>query len=260
MEEAYYIPVHTSDFPLQDHLAATGLQNPTQELERPSSSSAADRALLNTQQSFNLRDSTISEKHTNHSKGTKTTGTVWVFTWSEVVNYVLQTVGLIAAVVFGVWAIRTYHAARNSLAIASTANELSSRAVMLAAAANMLSSQALAQNMVANSLAVLTFCASIQADPSSNFTNTCSSITPSLWSVVVHGLAPVSGTTSTPTHSASSGAAPSATLGAPSANQKSALHFSVIVGIIVAVCVLFVAVGAFLVGKKRLRVSVTRVG
>ena len=109
--------------------------------------------------------------------------TVWVFTWSDVVNYVLQTVGLIAAVVFGVWAIRTYDAARDSLAIARTANdlslqsvalaaaahELSSTAVALAAVANELSSKALTQNVVANSLALLNFCASIQASPSSNF-------------------------------------------------------------------------------------------
>ena len=179
MEEAYYAPVHTGDFPPQDHLATTDSENPTQELERrrrmmhifpdnlPSSSSAADHALLNTQQSFNLRDSIISEKHTDHSTGIKTT--VRVFTWSDVVNYVLQTVGLIAAVVFGVWAIRTYDAARDSLAIASTANDLSSQAVALAAAANELSSTALAQNVVANSLALLTFCASIQTGPASNF-------------------------------------------------------------------------------------------
>ena len=167
MEEAYYAPVHTGDFPPQDHLATTDSENPTQELERPSSSSAADHALLNTQQSFNLRDSIISEKYTDHSTGIKTT--VRVFTWSDVVNYVLQTVGLIAAVVFGVWAIRTYDAARDSLAIASTANDLSSQAVALAGAANELSSKALAQNVVANSLALLTFCASIQAGPASNF-------------------------------------------------------------------------------------------
>ena len=92
-----------------------------------------------------------------------------MFTWSDVVNYVLQTVGLIAAVVFGLWAIRTYDAARDSLAIASTANDLSSQAVALAGTANELSSKALAQNVVANSLALLTFCASIQAGPASNF-------------------------------------------------------------------------------------------
>jgi hypothetical protein len=177
MEEAYNHPLHKSDFPP----ATTDSENPTQSLERPSSSSAADRTLMNTQQSFSLRDSIISEKHKNHSTGPKIT--IWVFTWNEVVNYVLQTVGLIAAVVFGVWAIRTYDAARDSLAIANTANalssqavalaaaanELSSKGVVLAAASNELSSKALVQNVVANSLALLTFCASIQVGPSSNF-------------------------------------------------------------------------------------------
>jgi hypothetical protein len=170
MEEVYYnpyAPVHMSDFPSQDRLAITDPESPTQDLERPSSSSAGDRTLLYTQQSFNSRDNTMSEKHKNHSTGTKTN--VWVFMWKDVVNYVLQTVGLIAAVVFGVWAIRTYDAARDSLAIASTANDLSSHAVALAAAANELSSQALAQNLVGNSLALLTFCAAIHAGPSFNF-------------------------------------------------------------------------------------------
>ena len=157
MEEAYYNPynpVHTSDFPPQDHLATTDSENPTQDRERPTlSASAAERARLNAQQGFNLGGSIVSEKHKNHSTGTKTT--VWVFAWSDVVNYVLQTVALIAAVVFGVWAIRTYDAVRDSLAIAAAANELSSKV--------------LAQNVVANSLALLTFCASIQAGPSSNF-------------------------------------------------------------------------------------------
>jgi len=173
MEEAYYNPynpVHTSEFPPQDRLATTDLEKPTQDLKRPLSSSAADRALLNAHQGFSSGGSIVSEKHKNHSTGTKTT--VWVFTWSEVVNYVLQTVTLIAAVVFGVWAIRTYDAARDSLAIASTANDLSTHAVALAAAANELSSKVLAQNVVANSLALLTFCASIQAGPSSNFVST----------------------------------------------------------------------------------------
>ena len=85
-----------------------------------------------------------------------------------------------------------------------------------------------------------------------NQTNPCPSITPSLWSVVVRGLAPDVGTTSPPATSTPAMSTPG--------EQKSALHFSVTVGIIVAVGVFFVAVGAFLVGKKRLRISVSRVG
>ena len=80
---------------------------------------------------------------------------IWVFTWSEIVGYLLQTVGLIAGIVFGIWAIRTYDAAKSSLAIATSANEISTKA--------------LTQSRLANHLHLLTFCASIQADPPSNF-------------------------------------------------------------------------------------------
>jgi hypothetical protein len=38
-------------------------------------------------------------------------GGIWVFTWSEIVNGVLQTFALIITIVFGVWAIKSYNAA-----------------------------------------------------------------------------------------------------------------------------------------------------
>lgn len=66
------------------------------------------------------------------------------FSWSDVFNYITQFIAVTAAVVFGVWAIRSYDAAQlaNQLSVASLdASKI-----------------ALEQSILANKLALLTFC------------------------------------------------------------------------------------------------------
>ena len=116
-------------------------EGPTQDVENCSS----DHSTLDAHEIFKL----------NNNMDQSAKEIIWVFTWSEIVDYLLQTVGLIAGIVFGIWAIRTYDAAKSSLAIATSANEISTKA--------------LTQSRLANHLNLLTFCASIQAGPPSNF-------------------------------------------------------------------------------------------
>lgn len=127
-----------SNLPPQARLSTA--EGPTQDVENFSS----DHSTLAAHEIF---------KNSNMDQSGK--GMIWVFTWSEIVGYLLQTVGLIAGIVFGIWAIRTYDAAKSSLAIATNANEISTKA--------------LTQSRLANHLNLLTFCASIQAGPPSNF-------------------------------------------------------------------------------------------
>jgi len=118
----------------------TTAEVPTQDVEKIPS----DHSTLDAQKIF---------KNNNMDQSAK--GMIWVFTWSEIVGYFLQTVGLIAGVVFGIWAIRTYDAAKTSLAIATSANKISMGS--------------LTQSKLANQLNLITFCASIQAGRPSNF-------------------------------------------------------------------------------------------
>jgi hypothetical protein len=127
-----------SDFPPQAR--TTTAEVPTQDVENISS----DHSTLDAKNIF--KDDYMDQS---------AKGVIWVFTWSEIVGYLLQTVGLIAGVVFGIWAIRTYDTAKSSLAIATSTNQIST--------------EALTQSRLANHLNLLTFCASIQAGPPSNF-------------------------------------------------------------------------------------------
>lgn len=127
-----------SNFPPQVRLST--VEGPTQDVEILSS----DHSTLDAHEIY---------KDNNMDRSAN--GMIWVFTWSEIVGYLLQTVGLIAGIVFGIRAIRTYDAAKSSLGIATSANEISTKA--------------LAQSRLANHLNLLTFCASMQAGPPSNF-------------------------------------------------------------------------------------------
>jgi hypothetical protein len=71
-----------------------------------------------------------------------TTKASWL-KWSNVFHAVIQVAGLITAIVFGVWAVKTYGVARNSLLKADTANNLTIRSVDMANTANDLTKQAL---------------------------------------------------------------------------------------------------------------------
>jgi hypothetical protein len=66
-------------------------------------------------------------------------GGIWVFTWGEIFGGVTQIVGLIAAFVFGVWAVKSFDAAEQANAIA-------------AAGVN--------QAIIANKLALMSLCVS----------------------------------------------------------------------------------------------------
>jgi hypothetical protein len=68
-------------------------------------------------------------------------GNIWVFSWSEIINGVIQVISVIATVVFGVWAVKSFDAAQQ---------------------ANFLIRTALEQTLIANQLALLLICASNQ--------------------------------------------------------------------------------------------------
>ena len=94
------------------------------------------------------------EKVLKHDRKDKRTAAV--FSWSKIVDYVLQIVGIAAGIVFGVWVIKTYSATETSLAIAANANNVSTNA--------------LAQSKLANQLALLSFCAPhLEVIPPSEF-------------------------------------------------------------------------------------------
>lgn len=97
------------------------------------------------------------EKLLKHDrKDKRTAAVIWVFSWNEIVTYVLQIAGITAGIVFGVWVIKSYCATETSLAIAADANKVSTNA--------------LAQSKLANQLALLSFCAPhLEAIPPSEF-------------------------------------------------------------------------------------------
>ena len=68
-------------------------------------------------------------------------GGIWVFTWNEIVNGIIQVVAVVAALVFGAWAIKSYDEAQQ---------------------ANTLARTGLQQTLIANQLALLAVCASNQ--------------------------------------------------------------------------------------------------
>ena len=66
---------------------------------------------------------------------------IWVFTWNEMINAIMQVVALIAALVCGAWAIKSYDTAQR---------------------ANTLANMGLQQTLIANQLALLAVCVSNQ--------------------------------------------------------------------------------------------------
>lgn len=66
-------------------------------------------------------------------------GIIWVFTWNEVVNGIIQLISVIAALIFGVWAVKSFGAAQE---------------------ANFLAQTALQQALIANQLTLLSVCTS----------------------------------------------------------------------------------------------------
>ncbi|EDR06830.1 uncharacterized protein LACBIDRAFT_328569 [Laccaria bicolor S238N-H82] len=115
------------------------------------------------------------EKLLEHDrKDKRTTAVIWVFSWSEIVNYALQIAGITAGVVFGVWAIKSYGATETSLAIAANADNVSK--------------DALSQSKLANQIALLSFCAPhLEAIPPSEFTLPCATVSKSLFTLVISG-------------------------------------------------------------------------
>ena len=70
-------------------------------------------------------------------KGSRKEGEIWVFTSSELINGLMQLIALIIAIIFGVWAVKSFDAARE---------------------ANSLAMNSMQQAVVANKLALLALC------------------------------------------------------------------------------------------------------
>ena len=68
-------------------------------------------------------------------------GGIWAFTWNEIIHGLLQVIGVIAALVFGAWAIKSYETAEQANSLARTS---------------------LQQAVIANQLALLVGCGSNQ--------------------------------------------------------------------------------------------------
>lgn len=193
---------------------------------------------------------------------------IWVFSWSEIVNYALQIAGITAGVVFGVWAIKSYGATETSLAIAANADNVSKDAL-----------EAIPPSCATVSKSLFTLVMS--GDPvglmppnsqiNSNTTNpfgdggSANGVSPSGLHNEEIGSQPTPSTSSQPGPQASADSSPlalsnSQALGGPnrppppkttSPHQKTMVHFAVIVGIIAAVVAFLVAVGALLAGRKK---------
>jgi hypothetical protein len=71
-------------------------------------------------------------------------GGIWVFTWGELIHSGMNFLALVVALVFGVWAVKSWYLARN-------ANDLSTRSIEL-------STRSIEQTVLANKLALLSFC------------------------------------------------------------------------------------------------------
>lgn len=174
MEDILYEPFNTSTSPTQDDplAAVTVAEDSTQSLEPPSVCFTAGDTTLNPGSERGFKDSTRSFKFSTRSfkdstrrskistrslfkksRRRNSEAKASSFKWSDAVNAVIQAAGLITAVVFGVWAVRTYDVARNSLGRADIANDLTARGVRIALAANNLTERALE---IANNTNILT--------------------------------------------------------------------------------------------------------
>jgi len=106
--------------------------------------------------SANETQLTLPESHTaaaNDIASPKMGKGKWPFTGNEMVNFVIQLVSLIAAITFGIWAVKSYNAALR-------ANYLSSVSYQSAQSSFEAAQNALYLSGVANRLALLSFCAS----------------------------------------------------------------------------------------------------
>jgi hypothetical protein len=166
-------PLHTSNSPTQDDLAMTvQVEDSSQYLESPSVCFTASDTTLSPCSKRSFKDSTRSFKFstrrskdsTRRSKfstgslskklGRHNSAKASSLKWT-VVNAVIQAAGPITAIVFGVWAVRTYGVARNSLDKADVANNHTGRSVEMANTANNLTKQALDIADFGNDLSLL---------------------------------------------------------------------------------------------------------
>jgi hypothetical protein len=166
-------PLHTSNSPTQDDLAMTvQVEDSSQYLESPSVCFTASDTTLSPCSKRSFKDSTRSFKFstrrskdsTRRSKfstgslskklGRHNSAKASSLKWT-VVNVAIQAAGPITAIVFGVWAVRTYGVARNSLDKADVANNHTGRSVEMANTANNLTKQALDIADFGNDLSLL---------------------------------------------------------------------------------------------------------
>ncbi|KAI9853468.1 MAG: hypothetical protein M1824_001231 [Vezdaea acicularis] len=81
----------------------------------------------------------------------------------DILSHMLQTIGIIAAIIFGIWAVRSYNVSVTQLDASNAANSAandasaSSYSQMLSAARTQ--SMAYEQNLIANQLALVQLCA-----------------------------------------------------------------------------------------------------
>jgi hypothetical protein len=162
----------------------------------------------------------------------------------HLIEYTFQILGITAAIIFGVWSIKSY-------STSITANSLSSRSLSLATQANDIAQTSFQQTMYQNQLALLSFCA---GNKDTRFNETCVE--------VLEFMAPPSATdpsgggglaiiafavmiAATPSASETPSASPEADRPAPE------LPFGAIVGIIVLLVVIAGVIAVFLLKRTR---------
>ena len=171
MEAILDEPLQPTNSPTQDIPVITVAEDPTQFLESPSVCFTASDTTLSPRSERGFKDSTRRSKFsarsskdslTRRSKfsarsfskksGRRNSAKPSSFKWSDVVHAAIQAAGLITAVVFGVWAVRTYDVARNSLVKADTANVLTRGGLNISSHGNDISLLALDAAINANNL------------------------------------------------------------------------------------------------------------
>jgi hypothetical protein len=159
------------------------------------------------------------------------------------IEYAFQILGIAAAIIFGVWSIKSYDAA-------NTANHLSSQSISLATDANNIAKTSLQQTIYQNQLGLLSFCAE---NTDARFNQTCAAVlefmAPSATATLSGGFASIAAavgiTSSTPTGGPSDSG--------PSAPNRAQLElsFGVIVGIILGIVAIAGVFGWILLRENR---------
>ncbi|KAJ7336730.1 hypothetical protein DFH08DRAFT_813053 [Mycena albidolilacea] len=159
------------------------------------------------------------------------------------IEYAFQILGIAAAIIFGVWSIKSYDAA-------NTANHLSSHSISLAADANNIAETSLQQTIYQNQLGLLSFCA---GNTDARFNETCAAVlefmAPSATATLSGGLARITAAIgiTTPT------GVPSSSVSGPSAPNRAQpeLPFGAIIGIILGIVAIAGAFGWILLRENR---------